>query len=66
MGGMEWTDLTHHTNRWQALANVVMNLGVPYNAGNFLTVEDLLASQDGLCSMKLVIFLVHKIFMFYM
>ena len=25
------------TGRWQALVNVVMNLRVPYNVGNFLT-----------------------------
>jgi len=24
-------------DRWRALVNVVMNLRVPYNAGNFLT-----------------------------
>jgi hypothetical protein len=29
MGGMQWTDLTHHSNRWQALVNAVMNLQVP-------------------------------------
>jgi hypothetical protein len=25
------------SNRWRALVNAVMNLRVPYNAGNFLT-----------------------------
>jgi len=29
MGGMEWTDLTHHRNSWQALVNAIMKLWVP-------------------------------------
>jgi len=29
--------LAQDQKRWQALANVVMNLWVPWNAGNFLT-----------------------------
>jgi hypothetical protein len=37
--------------------NAVMKLWVPYNAGNFLA-DDLLASQERLCSMKLVRWLV--------
>ena len=32
--------------------NTVMNLLVQYNAGNLLT-EDVLAFQEGLCSMRL-------------
>jgi len=36
-GGMDWIDLAQDRGRWQALMNVVMNLRVPYNAGNFLT-----------------------------
>ena len=32
---MEWIDLAQ--DRWQALANAVMNFRIPYNAGNFLT-----------------------------
>jgi hypothetical protein len=35
-GGMDWIDLAHDTDRWQALVNMVMNLQVPYNAENFL------------------------------
>ena len=27
----------HDQDRWRALANVVMNVRVPYNAGNFMT-----------------------------
>ena len=35
--GMNWIDLAQDQNRWLALVNSVMNLQVPYNAGNFLT-----------------------------
>jgi hypothetical protein len=36
-GGMDWTDLAQDKDRWQAIVNVVMNLQVPHNVGNFLT-----------------------------
>ena len=29
MGRMDWIDLTHDRDRWQALVNMVMNLQVP-------------------------------------
>jgi hypothetical protein len=29
VGGMEWIDLDHGTDRWQALVNAVMKLWVP-------------------------------------
>jgi len=34
--GMEWIDLAQERDRWLAVVNAVMNLRVPYNAGNFL------------------------------
>jgi len=34
---MDWTVLVQNRDGRQALVNAVMNLQVPYNAGNFLT-----------------------------
>jgi len=35
--GMDWIELAQDRDRWQALANAVMSLGVPQNARNFST-----------------------------
>ena len=53
LGNVDWIGLVQERDRWRVLVNAVMNIRVPLNAGNFLT-EDLLASQEGLCSMELV------------
>jgi hypothetical protein len=36
-GGKDWIKLAQDRDRWWALVNMVMNLRVPLNAGNFLT-----------------------------
>jgi hypothetical protein len=35
--GIDWNEMAQVRERWRALANAVMNLRVPQNAGNFLT-----------------------------
>jgi predicted GNAT superfamily acetyltransferase len=42
-------------DRWRASVNAVMNLRNRQNVENSWLADDLLASQEGLCSMKLVI-----------
>jgi hypothetical protein len=35
---MDWIDFTEARDTWRAVVKVVMNLRVPYTAGNFFTV----------------------------
>jgi hypothetical protein len=36
-GGRDWIDLAQDRNRWRAFVITMMHLGVPQNAGNFLS-----------------------------
>jgi hypothetical protein len=36
-GDIDWIELAEDRDRWWTLLNVIMNLQVPQNAGNFLT-----------------------------
>jgi hypothetical protein len=52
MGGksMNWIDLAQDRIRWQALLNVVMKFGFHKMQGITSLAEELLAAQQGLCS----------------
>jgi hypothetical protein len=52
--GMDWIDLAEDRGQCRALVDMVMNVQVPYNVGNFLIAEQLVTSQEGLSSVKLV------------
>jgi hypothetical protein len=49
---MDWIHLAQGRDRWWAVANAGMNLHILLNAGNSLTVENLLAPQECLLSME--------------
>jgi hypothetical protein len=36
-GDVDWVNLAQDRDRWWVLVNMVMNLQVPWNVGNFLT-----------------------------
>ena len=36
-GYMDWIGLAQDRDRWRTLVSAVMNLRIPWNAGNFLT-----------------------------
>jgi hypothetical protein len=35
-GGMDWIDVAQDRDRWRGLVNMIVNLWVPLNAGNYL------------------------------
>jgi hypothetical protein len=53
---VDWIHLAQDREKWWTVG-YIKNLKVPWSIGNFfLLVEELLASQQGLCSMELVRF----------
>jgi hypothetical protein len=51
-GCMDWIGLAQDRDRWRELVNAVMNLGFNKMRGISLIATNLLASQEGLCSME--------------
>jgi len=46
---VEWTDLAPDRGKWQTLVNTMMNLRVPRNAENFLTMWETINLSKGQC-----------------
>jgi hypothetical protein len=38
LNGMDWIHVTQNWDKWQTVLQTVMNLNVPWNGGNFLTI----------------------------
>jgi hypothetical protein len=49
-----WTHLAQDKDQWWALVNMVINLQIPWKAGNFFTSWVSISFLEGLCSMQLV------------
>jgi hypothetical protein len=58
MGSMDWIDLAQERDRWQASVTTVMTFGFHNIWGMSWLAEDLLASEEGICSLELVSWLV--------
>jgi hypothetical protein len=37
-GGIDWIDLAQDRDQWRTLVNTVLNIRVPQNAGDFLSI----------------------------
>jgi hypothetical protein len=53
-GDVDWTHLAQNLDQCNAYVSTALNLRVPYNSGISRLAEELLASEEGLCSVALV------------
>jgi len=51
---MNWIILAKDRGKWPSLVDSIINCGVSHSAGNFVSNEEMLGSQEGLCSKELV------------
>jgi hypothetical protein len=54
LGGVDWIGLAQDRYKWRVLANAVLNIRVPSNAGNYRMAAQLVASRAVLSSTELV------------
>jgi hypothetical protein len=52
-GSSDWIELAQDRDKWCSLVNVVMKLGF-HEMGISRVADDVLVSQEGLCSLELV------------
>lgn len=53
---MDCIHVAQDGDKWWALVNIVMNIHIPQNAGNFLIAEELLVHREVPCSMRSTLF----------
>jgi hypothetical protein len=53
--GVDWIHLAQDRDQWRALVNTVMNLRYHKVQGILVRAQQLPSSQEGACSMKLVV-----------
>jgi hypothetical protein len=55
--GVDWINLAQDRNKWRAVLNIVMNFLLPYSLEVLDQLRNL-ASQEGVCSMDLMMIII--------